>query len=68
MSVAVKPAFRRTALAAKVNGHEVKKHELVSFAPHDLKELKRRVRLAVVRMRDRTELVRELAGFSKLPH
>jgi hypothetical protein len=49
-------------------GTRVKKHELVSFAPHDLKELKRRVRLAVVRKRDRTELVRELARFSKLPH
>lgn len=45
----------------------LKKHELASFAPHDLKELKRGVRLAIVRMRDRPELLSKLAGSSKLP-
>lgn len=45
----------------------LKKHELASFAPHDLKELKRGVRLAVVRMRDRPKLLRRLASSSKLP-
>ena len=45
----------------------LKKHELASFAPHDLKELKRGVRLAIVRMRDRPELLSKLAASSKLP-
>ncbi|MDG6912492.1 MAG: IS630 family transposase [Nitrososphaerota archaeon] len=35
----------------------LKKHELASFAPHDLGELKRGVRLAVMRMRDRPMLL-----------
>ena len=46
----------------------LKKHERASFAPHDLQELKRRVRLAVVRMGDRPKLLRKLAGSSKLPN
>ena len=45
----------------------LKKHELASFAPHDLKELTRGVRLATMRMRDRPALVRRLAASSKLP-
>lgn len=45
----------------------LKKHELASFAPHDLKELKRGVRLATMRMRDRPALVRKLASSSRLP-
>ena len=36
----------------------LKKHELASFAPHDLGMLKRGVRLAVMRMRDRPMLLR----------
>lgn len=44
----------------------LKKHELASFAPHDLQELKRGVRLATMRMRDRPALVRKLAGSSRL--
>ena len=45
----------------------LKKHELASFAPHDLKELTRGVRRAIMRMRDRPKLLRKLAGSSKLP-
>ena len=44
----------------------LKKHELASFAPHDLGELKRGVRLAVMRMRDRPMLLRQLARSSEL--
>jgi putative transposase len=44
------------------------KHELASFAAHDLQELKRRERLAVVRMRDRPKLLGKLAGSGKLPN
>ena len=44
----------------------LKKHELASFAPHDLGMLKRGVRLAVMRMRDRPMLLRQLARSSEL--
>jgi putative transposase len=45
----------------------LKKHELASFSPHNLKELKRGVRLAVMRMRDRPKLLSNIATSSKLP-
>lgn len=45
----------------------LKKHELANFAPHNLKELKRGVRLAVMRMRDRPRLVWKLGSSSELP-
>jgi transposase len=46
----------------------LKRHELASYASHDLKELRRGIRLTVVRMRDRPKLLLRLAGSSKLPH
>ena len=39
----------------------LKKHELASYDPHALTELKRGARLAVMRMRDRLRLLRQLA-------
>ncbi len=45
----------------------LKKHNIVSFAPNDKKELKRRVRWATRRMRGRPTWVRKLAVSSKLP-
>jgi len=44
-----------------------KKHELASFAPHDLEELKRGVRLASMRMRHRPALIRRVARSSFVP-
>ncbi len=36
----------------------LKNHELASYAPHDVKELRRGIRLGVMRMRDRPCLIR----------
>jgi transposase len=66
-------AHRLPANSPELNPEEwvwahLKKHEFASFAPHDLKELRRGIRLAVVRMRDRPRLLVKLAGASKLPN
>ena len=44
----------------------LKKHELASYAPHDLAELSRGVRLSVMRMRVRPELIRSFVAASHL--
>jgi len=66
-------AHRPPAYSPELNPEEwvwahLKRHELASYASHDLKELRRGIRLAVVRMRDRPKLLLRLAGSSKLPH
>ena len=45
----------------------LKNHELASYAPHDLKELRRELRLAVVRMRRRPALIRAFVSAADLP-
>jgi hypothetical protein len=44
----------------------LKKHELASYAPHDLDELCRGIRLSVMRMRFRPELIRSFVAASHL--
>ncbi len=44
----------------------LKKHELASYAPHDLAELSRGVRLSVMRMRVRPQLIRSFVAASHL--
>ena len=65
-------AHRLSAYRPELNPEEGvwaprKKPELASYAPPDLKELRRGIRLAVVRMRDHPRLFLKLAGSSKLP-
>jgi putative transposase len=65
-------AHRLPAYSPELNPEEwvwarLKKHELASFAPHDLKGLRRGIRWAVVRMRDRPRLLLKLARSSNLP-
>ncbi len=43
----------------------LKNHELASYAPHDVKELRRGLRLGVMRVRDRPRLIR---SFIKAAH
>ena len=43
----------------------LKNHELASYAPHDVKELRRGIRLGVMRMRDRPRLI---SSFVKAAH
>jgi transposase len=44
----------------------LKKHELASYAPLDVRELRRGVRLGVMRMRDRPALIRSFVDASHL--
>ncbi|MHB8351663.1 MAG: IS630 family transposase, partial [Thermoplasmata archaeon] len=44
----------------------LKKHELASYAPHDVRELRRGVRLGVMRMRDRPALIRSFVEATHL--
>jgi transposase len=44
----------------------MKKHELASYAPHDVRELRRGVRLGVVRMRMKPSLIRSFVAASHL--
>ena len=46
---------------------QLKDHELAGYAPLDTKELKRGVRLAVVRMRRRPDILRSFIHASDLP-
>ena len=39
-------------------GAHPKKHELARYAPHNVAELRRRIRLGVMRRRDRPALIR----------
>jgi transposase len=41
-------------------------HELASYAPHDVRELRRGVRLGVMRMRDRPALIRSFVEATHL--
>ncbi len=44
----------------------LKNHELASYAPHDVRELRRGVRLGVMRMRDRPALIRSFVDATHL--
>ncbi|MCI4343644.1 MAG: IS630 family transposase [Thermoplasmata archaeon] len=44
----------------------LKNHELASYAPHDVRELRRGVRLGVMRMRDRPALIRSFVEATHL--
>jgi transposase len=44
----------------------LKKHELANYAPHDVRELRRGLRLAVVRMRIRPALIRSFVAATHL--
>jgi len=44
----------------------LKSHELASYAPHDVKELSRELRRAVVRMRVRPKLIRSFVAATHL--
>jgi transposase len=44
----------------------LKNHELASYAPHDVKELSRELRRAVVRMRVRPRLIRSFVAVTHL--
>jgi transposase len=44
----------------------LKKHELASYAPHDVKELQRGLRLSVMRMRVRPKLIRSFVAATHL--
>lgn len=44
----------------------LKNHELASYAPHDVRELRRGVRLGVMRMRDRPTLIRSFVEATHL--
>ena len=44
----------------------LKKHELASYAPHDVRELRRGVRLSVMRVRVRPRLIRSFVAASHL--
>ena len=44
----------------------LKQHELAGYAPHDVRELRRGVRLSVLRMRVRPNLIRSFVAASHL--
>ena len=47
-------------------GAHLKKHKLVSYAPHSVAELRRRIRLGVMRRRDRPALIRSFVDATNL--